>query len=254
MARIRTVAGLAGLWALLAFVAWGCSGSDDADQPAAAVQPVDVATLEVSSTSFQETVRPRKRIPQRNTCFAENMSPPLDWGDVPGGTKSLALIVEEPEERISGVSKAYFSVAASGDAIHWVLYNIPPAATGLPEGVPTTTDVLLDGTVQGVNELGLTGYNGPCPPPSVVSYGTAYHNPKGTTTSDPPHDYYFRLYALDAMVELAPGATAAELTGVMQGHILGYGETLGKFQVPRQQGWFVGDAGTPVVNTPTPAP
>ena len=188
MARMRTVAGLAGLWALLAFVAWGCSGSDDADQPAAAVQPVDVATLEVSSTSFQETVRPRKRIPQRNTCFAENMSPPLDWGDVPGGTKSLALIVEEPEERISGVSKAYFSVAASGDAIHWVLYNIPPAATGLPEGVPTTTDVLLDGTVQGVNELGLTGYNGPCPPPSVVSYGTAYHNPKGTTTSDPPHD------------------------------------------------------------------
>lgn len=144
-ARSRHLTGLAGLLIPVALVAWGCSTATDdpaSDQPAAALQPVDVAALEVSSSSFQEAARPRKRIPKKNTYFAENVSPPLDWGGVPEDTKSLALIVEEPEERISGQSKAYFSVAASGDAVHWVLYNIPPHATGLPEGVPTSTEVL----------------------------------------------------------------------------------------------------------------
>ena len=169
---------------------------------------------------------------------------------MPVGAKSLALIVEEPDERLSDKSN-YFKVTLSGDAVHWVLYNIPPNVTGLPEGVPTTTDVLPDGTVQGVNDFGHIGYSGPCPPPSVVTYEASSSARK---TSDSPHEFYFRLYALDELVELTPGATATELTDAMEGHILGYGETMGKFQVPRQQGWFVGDTGTPVSNTPTPMP
>jgi Raf kinase inhibitor-like YbhB/YbcL family protein len=243
---------------LMALVVLGCSGSSGepaSEQAAAVLVPVEVADLQVSSPNFQELVRPRKRIPKENTCFAENMSPPLDWSGVPEGTKSLALIAEEPEERLSSANQATFNAAASGDAVHWVLYNIPPTAAGLPEGVPTTTDVLPDGTVQGVNDFGGVGYSGPCPPSSVVQYYAGqYHVPKGAPTSDTPRDYYFRLYALDAMLELAPGATAAELTAATEGHVLGYGETMGKYQAPRQQGWYRDDTETPVANTPTPMP
>ena len=195
MPHPRTIVGLCGL--LLVIVAWGCSGADDEAQSnasntqAAALVPVDVARLEVSSPVFTE-IRPRKRIPKESTCYGINSSPPLDWSEVPVGAKSLVLIVEEPDERLSDKSN-YFKVTLSGDAVHWLLYNIP-------------------------------------------------------------HEFYFRLYALDEVVELTPGATATELTDAMEGHILGYGETLGKFQVPRQQGWFVGDTGTPVSNTPTPMP
>ena len=243
MPHHRTVIGLCSL--LLAIVAWGCSSSDDYETN----QPAAVSSLEVSSPVFTE-IRPRKRIPKESTCYGVNSSPPLDWSEVPVGAKSLALIVEEPDERLSDKSN-YFKVTLSGDAVHWVLYNIPPNVTGLPEGVPTTTDVLPDGTVQGVNDFGHIGYSGPCPPLSVVTYEASLSARK---TSDSPHEFYFRLYALDELVELTPGATATELTDAMEGHILGYGETMGKFQVPRQQGWFVGDTGTPVSNTPTPMP
>ena len=215
---------LVGAMLLTALAVSGCSsaGSEPAPGAAAAARPVGAAGLEISSPSFTE-VRPRVRIPKKNTCYADDISPPLSWSGLPEGTVSLALIADEPEERNIS-APADYSVAASGGAVHWVLYNIPPDVTGLPEGVPTTTDVLPDGTVQGVNDVKENvqiGYTGPCPPPSIVSFYA--YEARDVRTSDPPHKYYFRLYALDAEVDLAPGATMAELKAAMEGHILAYG-------------------------------
>ena len=244
------------LLTIVPLVVAACSGADDdagsggeSSAQAAAIVPADVASLNVSSPVFSE-IRPRKRIPKQNTCFAENMSPPLDWSGVPAGAKSLALIAEEPEERIRALGT--YTAVASGSAVHWVLYNIPVDLTGLAEGVPTTTSVLPDGTIQGANDFDAIGYSGPCPPASVVLYGGV--TGAGRFSSDPPHDYFFRLYALDTPVDLAPGATKEELTAAMEGHVLAFGETMGKYQSPRQQGWYLGDSQTPIPNTPTPAP
>ena len=239
MRRLRTLASAFGIPLLLALVAWGCSGADEA--PAAA-QPVAAATLDVSSPSFQELVRPRKRIPKKNSCYGEDISPPLNWSGVPQGAKSLALIVEEPEEKRT--EEAYYAIAASFGSVHWVLYNIPPDVTGLPERVPTTTDVLPDGTIQGVNGVKETqqmGYSGPCPPPSITR-----RTVQPGRTAEPPHEFYFKVYALDTELDLAPGATRNELTAAMEGHILAYGETMGKYQGPRVQGWYTDDSGTPI--------
>ena len=224
---------------LLALVAWGCSGSDDADQPAAA-QPVAFASLVVSSPVFTE-IRPRVRIPKKHTCYGENISPPLIWSGVPQGTKSLALMVEEPDTKETEVASP--QIATTFGAVHWLLYNIPPDVTGLPEGVPTSTDVLPDGTIQGVNtlkeETQQMGYSGPCPPPTVVR---RIHNRVAGRTGDLPHGYYFKLYALDTELDLAPGATRDDLTAAMEGHILAYGETFGKGQGPR-----VNELGEPLI-------
>ena len=239
---------------LLALFALGCSGADDSEsgggsdtQAAAAIVPADVAGLDVSSPVFTE-IRPRKRIPKENTCFAENMSPPLSWSGVPAGAVSLALIADEPEDRVSALG--HYTAALSGSAVHWVLYNIPVDQTGLAEGIPTSTSVLPDGSLQGTNGFETIGYNGPCPPASVVVYGDLNDTGKGKFSSDPPHDYYFKLYALDTLVDLAPGATSDELLSAMKGHVLAFGETMGKFQGPRLKSWYSEDDST----TPTPVP
>ena len=244
MPRIRTVAIVFGIPLLFALVASGCSSADDS--PAAA-QPVAAASLDVSSPSFQELVRPRKRIPKVNSCYGENISPPLNWSGVPKGAKSLALIVEEPKEKRT--EQAYYKIAASFGSVHWVLYNIPPDVTGLPEGVPTTTDMLPDGTIQGLNDAKETaqmGYSGPCPPPSLVQLFGAPGR-----LSEPPHEFFFKVYALDTELDLAPGATRDELTAAMEGHILALGETMGKYQGPRVEAWKTDDLGTPVTRPPT---
>ena len=245
MPRIRTATIIFGLSLLSALFVSGCSSAGDA--PAAA-QPAAAATLDVSSPSFQELVRPRKRIPKVNSCYGENISPPLSWSGVPQGAKSLALIVEEPKEKRT--EEAFYAIAASFGSVHWVLYNIPPDVTGLPEGVPTTTDMLSDGTIQGVNDVKENeqmGYNGPCPPPSLVRRGI-----QPGRTAEPPHEFYFKVYALDTELDLAPGATRDELTAAMEGHIMAYGETMGKYQGPRVQAWYTNDLGTPIAR-PTAA-
>ena len=251
MPHPRTAIGLCSL--LLAIVAWGCSGSGDetatdAGSGAAAAQQADAVALEVSSPVFSE-IRPRKRIPKESTCYAENISPPLNWSGVPPSAKSLALIVDEPQEARTEGANYNYSIAPSLGSVHWVLYNIPTEVTGLPEGVPTSTSVLPDGTTQGTNEFSGIGYSGPCPPPSVIGLYT-----EPGRLAEPPHDYFFKVYALDAMVDLGPSATKEELLAAIEGHVLGYGETMGKFQGPRQQGWYTADSGTPVPNTPTPMP
>lgn len=127
------------------------------------------------------------RIPSRYTCDGENVSPPLQWGAVPPEAASLALIVDDPD-------------APAKVWVHWVLYDVPPDAAGLDEGVPGQ-DTLANGAVHGRNDFDALGYGGPCPP-------------RGT------HRYRFTLYALDTKLNLPPGASKAEVLAAMDTHIL----------------------------------
>ena len=211
-------------------VAWGCSGSGDEstpDQPAAA-QPAatQVATsdLQVSSPNFTE-VRPRKRIPEKNTCYGENWSPPLSWTGAPEGTQSLALIAEDLDHD-------------TGIWVHWVLYNIPADVAELQEGIPTSTLVLPDGTTQGTNDNKATGYNGPCPPTEVKSYAaylSGADRKGGAMAPKLARRYVFTLYALDRVLDLGPAATKTELLSAIEGHVLAKGQTMGKHQAPIEQ-------------------
>ena len=220
----RTLPSAIAISLLLALVAWGCSGADDDEGQPAAAQVVDAqrhlstSGFRIDSASFQQKVRPYERIPSQHTCVgAGNTSPPLTWSEAPGATKSLALIAEDVDHH-------------TGNWVHWVLYNIPAGTTELPEGISTSTGVLPDGTTQGTNDNKNIGYNGPCPPPNFT-YIEEY---AGGKKRDPPHQYFFRLYALDAELGLAPGATKADLLDAMEGHVLVQANTMGKYTRPLQ--------------------
>lgn len=133
----------------------------------------------------------QQTIPERYTCDGKDVSPELRWTVVPSNTQSFVLIVDDPD-------------APVGTWIHWVLFDIPPETRSLPEGVQGV------GT-QGRNSWRSPGYGGPCPPPGK------------------PHRYFFKIYALDTMLELSAGATKAEVERAMQNHILGYGELIGLY-------------------------
>ncbi len=149
-------------------------------------------SLTLTSTAFA----PGQPVPSVYTCEGKDVSPPLAWTEPPSGTKSFALISDDPD-------------APMGTWVHWVVYNIPPKTRQLSEAFPTT-EALKDGTRQGTTDFGRTGYGGPCPP-------------SGT------HRYVFKLYALDALLNLPPGATKAQLEAVMQGHILAQAERMGTY-------------------------
>ena len=149
--------------------------------------------LKVESLAFS----PGGDIPRQHTCDGPDLSPPLRWSEPPAGTQSLALICDDPD-------------APAGTWVHWVLYRIPASARGLPEGVPKR-ETLADGSRQGRNDFGKVGYGGPCPP------------------RGPKHRYFFKLYALDTVLDLPPGATKAELLKAMEGHILAQGELMGRY-------------------------
>lgn len=210
MPRIRAMTFAGGLVVLMALLVSACSGAGDSetDQPAAAAQQVSETDFQVVSANFSE-IRPKRRIPQSNTCYGEDMSPPLAWTNTPDDTKSFAVVADDLDHE-------------AGEWALWVLYNIPAEVTELLEGVPTTTDVLPDGTAQGNNDFGLLGYSGPCPPPIIKTYGSDW-------AEILPRKYSFKLYALDADLGLAPGASKDELLAAMDGHILGEAETRGKY-------------------------
>jgi Raf kinase inhibitor-like YbhB/YbcL family protein len=137
-------------------------------------------------------------IPAKYSCIGKNISPALTWGNPPDGTRSFALIVDDPD-------------APMGTWVHWVLFNIPADQRSLAEDLPVTgKNVDPNAVYFGRNSSGNTRYDGPCPP-------------SGT------HRYYFKLYALDALVDLLPGATKDELLKAMKGHILAQGELMGTF-------------------------
>ena len=149
--------------------------------------------LSVSSTAFQNG----EGIPDNYTCQGQDISPPLAWGEPPAGTQSLALIMDDPD--------------APGDVFtHWVIFNIPSSSRELAEAVPAQAQ-LPSGTLQGKNDFGRIGYDGPCPPPLSR------------------HQYVFTLYALDQPIELGGGASKSELLEAMQGHILAEGRLTGNY-------------------------
>ena len=148
--------------------------------------------FELTSTAFGQG----EPIPRRYTCDGEDISPPLQWSDPPQGTQSFALIADDPD-------------APMGTWVHWVLYNIPAQARGLPEAVSSDAE-LPDGSRHGQNSWRRLGYGGPCPP-------------SGT------HRYFFKLYALDAQLDLAAGANKKQLLRAMEGHVLAQAELMGTY-------------------------
>lgn len=144
--------------------------------------------MRVFSSAFGEGAP----IPERYTCEGADRSPPLAWDDVPDGTRSLALIVEDPD-------------APAGTWVHWVVYDLPPSVHGLVEGQP------IGGAArEGLSDFGRVGYGGPCPP--------------GGT-----HRYTFKLLALDAPLGLAAGASCDEVLGAAAGHVLAEAQLMGRF-------------------------
>lgn len=139
-------------------------------------------------------------IPVKYTCDGENVSPPLKWSGAPANTKSLALISDDPDAPI-------------GDWVHWVMYNIPPNVFKLEEKIPADK-ILQNGAIHGLNDFRKFGYGGPCPPSGV-------------------HRYFFKIYALDTMLDLPPGATKKQLLEAMKNHIIAQGELMGKYQRKR---------------------
>jgi Raf kinase inhibitor-like YbhB/YbcL family protein len=151
-------------------------------------------TLSLSSIAFQDG----EGIPVKHTCEGQDVSPPLMWSELPQGTQSLALIVDDPD-------------APGGVFNHWVLFNIPFDNRRLPEAVPTQAQ-LPSGALQGRNGFGRVGYGGPCPPPGR------------------PHRYCFTLYALDRVLDLKAGVSKKQVLDAMQGHILAQGKLTGTYQ------------------------
>lgn len=151
-------------------------------------------TFEIRSTAFTAG----GTIPKKYTCDGPDISPSLSWTEPPTGTKSLALIMDDPD-------------APVGTWVHWVLYNLPPTTRDLPDGTPTT-ETLTTGAQQGTNDFPKVGYAGPCPP------------------QGPAHRYFFKLYALDTELNLAPKATKKQLEAAMAGHILAQAELMGRYR------------------------
>ena len=137
-------------------------------------------------------------IPRKYTGDGEDVSPPLTWTDAPAGTHSFALICDDPD-------------APAGTWVHWVLWNIPATETGLAEAIPPERPELPNGAIQGVNDFKKTGYGGPAPP------------------RGPVHRYFFKLYALDRLLDLAPGAGKDALELAMSEHILASTEMVGRY-------------------------
>jgi Raf kinase inhibitor-like YbhB/YbcL family protein len=140
-------------------------------------------------------------IPARHTCQGEDISPALNWSGVPDGTKSLALIVDDPDAPDPQAPKMTW--------VHWLLYDLPPDTPGLPEGV--TDGDLPAGTAQGVNDWKRTGYGGPCPPIGR-------------------HRYFHKLYALDTVLGDLHRPNKAQLETAMQGHVLASAELVGTYR------------------------
>ena len=156
-------------------------------------------SMTITSTAFA----PAGEIPELYTCEGRDISPPLAWSGVPPGTKSLVLIVDDPDAPDPKAPKMTW--------VHWILFNMLPSASGLPEAVSTTG--LPAGTGEGVNNWNRTGYGGPCPPIGR-------------------HRYYHKLYALDTRVTL-DRPTKKQLEAAMQGHVLASAEVMGTYQKRR---------------------
>lgn len=168
-----------------------------AEMSAAQINKENIMTLTLTSPSFSHN----GMIPAPYTCDSQGISPALSWSGIPDRTKSLVLIVDDPDAPDPAAPKMTW--------VHWVLYNIPPQANGLPENV--AANKLPIGTLQGVNDWKRTGYGGPCPPIGI-------------------HRYFHKLYALDTVLPDLKHPTKLELEKAMQGHIILHTELIGRYR------------------------
>jgi len=150
-------------------------------------------SIKLTSPAFEDGVM----IPGKYTCDGDDVSPQLNWEDIPDGTQSIAIIMDDPD-------------APRGTWVHWVIYNIEPDTNELHENIDTD-EVVNSGALQGKNSWGNIGYGGPCPPGGV-------------------HRYFFKIYALDAETLTEPGATKEDLLESIRGHILDQGELMGRYE------------------------
>ena len=171
---------------ILCFDGTGCTGPSIAGGTA--------MKFELKSTAFVH----EGEIPKKHTCDGPDVSPALYWGEATPGVKSFVLVMDDPD-------------APAGTWVHWVLYDLPPTARSLPEGLAKDPE-LKDGSRQGKNDFGRPGYGGPCPP------------------RGPAHRYFFRMYALDTKLNLRPGAGRAEVDKAMKSHVLIEAELMGRYK------------------------
>jgi Raf kinase inhibitor-like YbhB/YbcL family protein len=157
----------------------------------------NMRTFKIKSPAFADG----DTMPVKFTCDGDDVSPKLEWSGVPDGAKSLALICDDPD-------------APMGTWVHWVMFNLPPEMTKINEKYAPSRGISEnnDGIIDGINDFRCPGYNGPCPP-------------KG-----PAHRYFFKLYALDTVLNLKTGASKTDVEKAMSGHILGQTELIGKYQ------------------------
>ena len=149
-----------------------------------------MGNMRLRSSAFE----PHKRIPDRYSGYGDNVSPALEWSSPPGGVKEFALICHDPD---APLPRGF---------THWVIYGIPASATGIPEGGGKAFK-------EGVNGAGKSGYFGPMPP---EGHG--------------PHHYYFWLYALDADVDLKPGADREKCLAAIEDHVIEQARLIGTYQ------------------------
>ncbi|HYM00275.1 MAG TPA: YbhB/YbcL family Raf kinase inhibitor-like protein [Blastocatellia bacterium] len=178
---------------VLALLLASCSHKRDETGTANAADSVH-GTMVLKSSSFQGM----SSIPSEYTCDGPDQSPDLEWSNLPPGTKSLAVICEDPD-------------APGGTFTHWVVYDIPATETGLPESV-SNTPTLPDGARQGKNDFDKLGYGGPCPP------------------SASKHRYFFRIYALDTLLDVPGGASRSRVQRSIESHKLGEGMLAGTYR------------------------
>jgi Raf kinase inhibitor-like YbhB/YbcL family protein len=156
------------------------------------------AKMQISSNAFSHN----SAMPAQYTCDGQDTSPPLSWSGIPPGTKSLVLIVDDPDAPDPAAPRMTW--------VHWVLYNLPPTTQGLAEAVRN----LPPGTREGVNDWKRTGYGGPCPPIGR-------------------HRYFHKLYALDVVLPDLGRPTKSALEKAMEGHVIARTELVGTYQKRR---------------------
>jgi Raf kinase inhibitor-like YbhB/YbcL family protein len=153
--------------------------------------------MQINSTAFANN----GSIPTKHTCEGPDLSPALAWAGAPAGTKAFALVVDDPDAPDPAAPKMTW--------VHWVLYDLAASATGLPEAVAAKD--LPKGTLEGTNDWKRTGWGGPCPPIGR-------------------HRYFFKLYALDAVLPDLGKPTKAKLEAAMKGHVLAEAQLMGTYQ------------------------